>query len=276
MGNDTAFATLSAPRGHKAELVQQLLAAGFRLNSRQTELFPTGTCDAKTATRLIATGWLQPIPNRLRSRPQPTSERIRLTNAQIIRHLSTDQLRAALAASGRPYSHSYGTFAGVYLAPDQIREELFRRGEIAEGVTLTGDHLANVLEQVGPAGSQAHADEARYFETWNERPSSQRVNRAEIDTIDVAPGYRAALVTRHIYTLYHSRLRSSEVEVYLILRDTTSGERHVLRVPPMFGKRTAKTRAKLLSEGGPATVIHAAIAWTFGKKPAEYHPDREA
>jgi len=264
-----ADATINAPRGQYAATVRRLQAVGLMPDAhRRLWIQEKPTEDAQSVLNDLCRQGVLTFESRLH-RPLPRAGRHRLTPETLLSRLPEHILRRALDA-GSYYPHRIGPYP---IFRDDAQRELLRRGLLSEGATLTGGDLQHVLDQVGPAGEQAQADEARYFAVWDDAPSSTRRNVARIDTIDVAPGYTAALVTRHVVTFYQRSLRSSQVECVLVVRDATSGERHLLRVPPKFGSYRSKTRTRLLESGGPRALIHAAIAWTFDQRPEEYHPD---
>ena len=66
--------------------------------------------------------------------------------------------------------------------------------------------------------------------------------------------------------LHHLRIRA-----YLVLRDSTTGERHILRIPPRFGSTRSATWRRARSA---EDLIQAATAWTFGLRPSQYQPQR--
>jgi hypothetical protein len=267
-----ARASINAPKGSKAGVVRCLQANGLDVDKWGVTIPCTAPREVKdVVNHYVRKGVLQFGKNFHRSASDVG--RLYLPLARVVALAPERILRRAETASSYDAGARWGSY---FIAPDAARQELLRRGLLPEGMTLGSSALEATLGEIGPAGEQALADEARYFETWNDRPSSQRVNCAQIDTIDVTADGSAALITRHIFTLYRSALRSSTVECYLVVRDATTGERHVLSVPPKFGSRKSVTRRKLLAEGGPAAVIHAATAWTFGIKPADYHPTTEA
>src|SRR6185312_6775238 len=61
--------------------------------------------------------------------------------------------------------------------------------------------------------------------------------------------------------------------VQVVVRDTTTGQRHHITVPPKFATPSSKTYQSL---GSSAARVHAAVAWTFALKPGRYAPAVEA
>lgn len=135
--------------------------------------------------------------------------------------------------------------------------------------------LRELLDRVGAAGEQSIADEERYFTPLSEQPNKSRYNAYSIDIVLARADGSALLVGMADRTYYKRHLRSSRIDAFLVLRDTTTGERHVLRVAPKFCRYTSAEWSKR-GGGDPEQLIHAATAWTFGLKPEQYHPDLSA
>jgi len=143
--------------------------------------------------------------------------------------------------------------------------EAAARGQIVETAHgrawLTGRAVvAEVLRRVGPAGEQALADEARYTEEF-ERPADGGKKGGicggdyrEVSAVWLAPDSSAAIIAYAEWGswgvsgararngvgrggLHHFRIRA-----YLVVRDTTTGERHMIRVPPRFGSKNVTLR----------------------------------
>lgn len=138
-----------------------------------------------------------------------------------------------------------------------------------------------ILASVGPAGEQARADEQRYFEVAGSR-SGSRADQRELDLVVRSTAGDAAIITMAERSWYKGRPRGSRFEVYLVLRDETSRERHVLRIPPKFGRFTSATFQQYMQigpdglRGNADLLIRAATAWTFGLKANEYKPQAVA
>lgn len=163
------------------------------------------------------------------------------------------------------------------------------------------DAVEEILRRVGPAGEQAQADEARYFESYDVQLYETRnyagrdwrgVSRAVIASDHSAAilsfveagSYLNKRVTWDNYdpsynTAVPGGLHHLRIAAYLILKDSSSGNRHVLRIPPRFGRYKSATWQRYVDEFGQGDtdgMIHAAIAWTFGMKPDEYQPDTQS
>lgn len=214
-----------------------------------------------------------------------------MDRAKLLASLSTEQLeRACSKAQG-------------------IEIKRYRR----EHTISAAEAVEEILRRVGPAGEQARADEERYFESWS-RESESRSKRyigprttdwREISLAAVASDGSAAILS---YVEAGSFLRRHEAEsgwgglhhlrfaVYLVVRDATCGDRHVIRVPARFGmyksetyrdatgnrlacawcgqRRAHGTRraCKKCLPGGSDGLILAATAWTFDLPAHEYAP----
>ncbi len=59
-------------------------------------------------------------------------------------------------------------------------------------------------------------------------------------------------------------------QTQVVVRDSTTGQRHHITVPPRFGNPKSKTYQK-----NRGNLVQAAIAWTFNMKPEEYQPQME-
>lgn len=279
------YARLTAPRGSKTRTIRALRAAGASVSSSPSALFGEVTIPADSLRStpalldLARAGLIRPIKEEKKTEPPA---RLRIAISRAIRALSPASLMAACA-----------TGAGVHRA----------------GYFFSADAaVAEILRRVGPAGDQAIADEARYFQSFDrsQYESSKHSGRdwRAPSLAVVAPDGSAAIVcfveagsylhkgmsdqddylyndrtgdyeTRTIRAggLHHLRFR-----VFLVVRDATTGERHVLRIPPRFGRYTSATYRRYERPGGydAAGLIHEATAWTFGLKPADYRPTTEA
>lgn len=162
------------------------------------------------------------------------------------------------------------------------------------------DVVEAILDRVGPAGEQARADEARYFAQFDRQQYESRKHSGrdfrQISRAVIASDESAAILSfvetgSYLHKgqtwdnydpdfdsppggLHHLRIR-----VFLVVRDATSGERHVLRIPPRFGSTRSATWKRYVDDRGCGNtdgLIHAAVAWTFGLKPEEYSPAIES
>jgi len=165
---------------------------------------------------------------------------------------------------------------------EQLLPELLERvGEDADAA------VRQTVLLVGPAGDQAQADlEAmRTDEDFSgRRGRHHRLKRTTLHRVEHRPDWSAALLTLRDYRSFGSsrwggdehRYGSrggSSYRCYLVVRDSTTGEAHILRVPPRHGNADTDYYRRL---GTPAARIDAAVAWTFARAPAEYAPQVQA
>jgi len=158
---------------------------------------------------------------------------------------------------------------------------------------------------VGRIGDQCERDLTEFAagESFRGKRGQYHVlEGSELEWIGIRRDCSAMLITmcdycsfgRHNGQRYESRGGPS-YRCYLVVRDATSGEAHILRVPPRFGTDSQfawRVEHDLESpEWRPANpslagrmrratpterLIHAAIAWTFGLRAGEYDPQLEA
>ena len=138
---------------------------------------------------------------------------------------------------------------------------------------------------VGPIGDQAKDDLSRMRTSRD--GSIGRNHGLERETtlqrIEALADWSAALITLKIHRHYYSRngcghtdrrhVGGDTYQCVLVLRDATTGEAHLLRVPPKFGNADTQFFGSL---GSPRERIQAAVAWTFGLAGREYRPAVEA
>ncbi len=279
-----------APRGHKTRTVRALRDAGVVVGRDWLDGSEKGywnparedkEVDRGAVVALAREGMVR-IGGPLRSEDAETDGgRLRPLAGQVQRHVRPERLvEACEVARGV----GIGTLETVY--------GLF---DLPVYVISAEEAVGEILRRVGPAGEQALADEARYFESFDEEQYEssnhsgrdwRAVSRAVVSSDESAAilsyveagSYLHKGVSWSDYAdtgyapggLHHLRFA-----VYLVVRDSTSGERHVIRVPPRFGMTRSKTWQRYIPHD-PDGLIHAAIAWTFGLKPEEYHPDSES
>ncbi|MHB1950141.1 MAG: hypothetical protein ACYCQK_01550 [Acidiferrobacteraceae bacterium] len=159
------------------------------------------------------------------------------------------------------------------------------RSRVIEAVGSQADDFARaVVRAVGTLGPQTERDlgELHTGESFGgTRGRHHRLTRTTISRVEHLRDWSACLLTiRHYASFgrgagggqYESRGGSS-FRAYLVVRDASSGEAHVLRVPPKFGNPETQFFAGLRT---PEERIRAAAAWTFGVKPHEYAPRIES
>jgi hypothetical protein len=140
-----------------------------------------------------------------------------------------------------------------------------------------------VVNAVGRIGDQAEddLDQMRQFEEFSgKRGRHHKLEGSSVESIQIGAGWREVLVTMRDYCSfgfgggerYHSQGGCS-YRCYLVVRDSTLGEAHVLRVPPKFGNASTKFYATFASDKAR---VAAAVAWTFGMEAREYRPSVHA
>ncbi len=167
--------------------------------------------------------------------------------------------------------------------------ELLRQGKHYHEVSSAADGLVlSVVRQVGKIGEQLKRDlhqlqtdksfsgkrgrnhllerttveRVQYLRNWRRRPWSPW--RTTASSVSYRWGRE--------YARYGSRGGCS-YRTYLIVRDTTTSEAHLLRVPPKFGNSETAFFDRFRSD---PERIRAAVAWTFGRSLHEYDPAVEA
>jgi hypothetical protein len=114
----------------------------------------------------------------------------------------------------------------------------------ALAVRRRAEHTRRLIERFGPSGD-------------DDRLSIiQPVIRA------YAPGFGAII----------SDDRKRPMIAQVVVRDSTTGQRHAIAVPPRFANPQSATFQRLVT---PRARVHAAVAWSFGLKPEEYVPQIE-
>ncbi len=173
-----------------------------------------------------------------------------------------------------------GLEAGKYTA-GRVRRELKKcPAAIAELPVET------VVSLIGAIGDQAEAD-LREFRTGvgHDRYKPGRYHyfaATNLHSVQILPDWTAALVTMRDFVSFgrgdagnhgHDSTRGVSFRCYLVVRDTTTKQAHVLRVPPKFGNNGTRFYGTFTT---PGERIKAAVAWTFGMESREYAPAVEA
>lgn len=155
---------------------------------------------------------------------------------------------------------------------------------LLESVSADADAAVRaVVAAVGEVGEQAQADLREMRTSENFRGKRGRHHRRDVTTlhrVERLSDWSAALITLRDYTScgsgsggdYTSR-GGSGFRCYLVVRDSSNGTAHLLRVPPKFGNAGTQFFDRF---AGPRQRVRAAIAWTFGREASEYHPAVEA
>ncbi|MGA2035892.1 MAG: hypothetical protein ABSG68_26895 [Thermoguttaceae bacterium] len=141
-----------------------------------------------------------------------------------------------------------------------------------------------LVNAVGRIGEQCRADLAaldNHYDFQGKKSRHHKLEGSEVASVQVGAGWRAVLVTMRDFCSFGSRnwgsgdrsygsRGGSSYRCYLIVRDSTSGEAHCLRVPPKFGNSETKFYGTFASDSAR---VAAAVAWTFGLEGREYRPD---
>lgn len=156
--------------------------------------------------------------------------------------------------------------------------------------------IEKVLDIIGKAGEQAIADEKRYFFSYtkkqytsskhkgvdwrefswgciNTKKDAMIVCYADVGSfLNIGRGYDE-------YMGWAGGIHHLRFEVYLVVKDSTSGERHTIRIPPRFGmyqSATVRRYKEDIEKGDCDCLVKEAVAWTFGLKGWQYHPHIQA
>jgi len=169
---------------------------------------------------------------------------------------------------------------------------LYRRGELlrwAKGghgrdrQANTAGLVRCVVRTVGPIGEQcerdlAHFDAGEDFD--GKRGRHHKLEGSELERIEALVDWSAVLITMCDYCSYGScgwdgyeSRGGRSYRCYLVVRDSSTGEAHCLRVPPKFGNAQTQFFGRFRS---PRERIQAAVAWTFGMEAREYRPAVQA
>jgi hypothetical protein len=160
--------------------------------------------------------------------------------------------------------------------------------ELLEKVSADADAaIRQAVLLVGPIGEQCARDlqQMQTDEDFSgKRGRNHKLERTTLHRVEHLADWSAALVTLRDYAsfgssrwasgdnCYGSRGGSSH-RCYLVVRDSTTGESHVLRVPPKHGNADTQW---FRAQGGAVARVKAAVAWTFEREPASYAPAVEA
>jgi hypothetical protein len=182
------------------------------------------------------------------------------------------------------------TVRKTFRRPDVQKRFLDCVGNLADGA------IRLIAQAVGYAGEQMHRD-IRELSTSEDFSGKQgrhhRYDKTTIDRLQIMPDWSAVLVTMRDYVSFGSggangyeKRGGNSYRCYLIVRDSTTGEGHILRVPPKYGNAETQFFSKFESQTGwgkrlklrtaEQRRIHAAVAWTFSLKPHEYNPEVQA
>lgn len=184
------------------------------------------------------------------------------------------------------------------LGLSRVRRE-FRKAEIQSRFvgkvgSVADGALRLIAAAVGTIGEQAERDLMETDSHFEGKKSRHHFfQETTLDRLQIMPDWCEVLVTMRTYKSFgrsgfdgYEKRGGSSYQVYLIVRDTTTGECHIMRVPPKYGNSETQffgsfnqqnewgKRLKLRT--ADERRVHAAVAWTFDLKPEDYHPDRAA
>lgn len=184
--------------------------------------------------------------------------------------------------------------------PQILRDRILNRvGDVADGA------IRLAVRGVGPIGDQAEADLASMQTTRDfagRRGRHHRLQETTVERIEALPDWSAALITLRDRRSFGRRgagryesVGGSSYRCYLVVRDSTTGEAHILRVAPKFGdddtrfwheiadldhpqwrKASPALRRRMRRATPTARRIHAAVASTFGLPAGQYDPAIQA
>jgi hypothetical protein len=189
-----------------------------------------------------------------------------------------DGLKARKYTAARVRRELKAWAAHMWLAPDAVID-LWASRDVGSFVGL-----------IGKLGDQAKADLQQLECDATELPDRKRgkalnhhrFDASNIQSVQLLPDWSAAIITmrdfvsfgrRDHYSDQYSTTRGVSFRAYLVVRDTTTKEAHILRIPPKFGNPATKFYGTFKSA---AERVKAAVAWTFSLEPAEYAPAVEA
>lgn len=174
---------------------------------------------------------------------------------------------------------------------------LRHRPGAVESLYATHPALAVRMEvrDVGTIGEQVERDLGEalavdYSLSTNRRNSRHLCQASNVHR--VLRSRRGKLIVMRDYTSWGSRgddgydtRRGVAFRSFLVVRDSTTGEAHVMRVPPKYGSGETHYESRIrggvtLPSGrtlrGDEAVVHAAAAWTFELRPEQYEPRKQA
>jgi len=147
--------------------------------------------------------------------------------------------------------------------------------------------VETVVSLIGKIGDQAEAD-LREFRTGvgRDRYKPGRYHyfaATNLHSVQILPSWTAALVTMRDFVSFgrgahagghgHDSTRGVSFRCYLVVRDTTTKQAHILRVPAKFGDNGTRFYGTFST---PAERIRGAVAWSFGMESRDYAPVVEA
>jgi hypothetical protein len=143
------------------------------------------------------------------------------------------------------------------------------------------------VSAVGRIGDQA-ADDLSRMRTGEDfsgkKGRHHKLERTSLCRVEHLADWSACLLTLRDYVSFGSSRwgngdrnygsrGGSSFRVFLVVRDSTTGEAHILRVPPKFGNSDTQFFGKF---SNARERIQAAVAWTFSREAGEYAPTHQA
>ena len=140
---------------------------------------------------------------------------------------------------------------------------------------------------VGRIGDQAANDLSRMRtgeDFSGKKGRHHKLERTTLCRVEHLADWSACLLTLRDYVSFGSSSwgngdrnygsrGGSSFRVFLVVRDSTTGEAHILRVPPKFGNSDTQFFGKF---SNARERIQAAVAWTFSREAGEYAPTHQA
>lgn len=182
---------------------------------------------------------------------------------------------------GRPRGRHHAAGIAAWLNAAQLEQACRHAAGLKKGPysLRAQDAVAEILCRVGPAGERARSDEERYFNSFEHEQYSSKAHKGrdwrEVSFAAVSTDFsRAIICYANVGSYLHipsavGGLHHLRFDVYLVVRDATSSARHILRIPPRFGRYTSATVKRLANSDD---LTQAAVAWTFDVRPEEYAP----
>jgi len=169
------------------------------------------------------------------------------------------------------------TVRATFRRPEIAQRFLGGKGDLVDGAVRL------VVRAIGTIGDQVERDLAAMgtYENFDgKKGRNHKLEGVELERLQIRADWTAALITlRHYCSYGSSRFGSgdrsygsvggSNCLTYLAVRDATTGEAHLLRLPPKYGDSRTQFFGRFGSE---VERIQAAVAWTFAREPREYAP----
>ncbi len=193
--------------------------------------------------------------------------------------LASRRAARAAAADNRLLVRLQRGTLGAAATKRLLADGTLRRLGLGTTRAISDQIVRAIVRCVGSIGEQAASDlrELRAFEDFSgKRGRHHKLEGSEIGSVQVGAGWREILLTVCDFCSfgsgrggdYHSQGGRS-YRCYLVVRDSTTGEAHVLRVPPKFGNSDTNFYGTFASDRAR---VAGAVAWTFGMEGRQYRP----